>query len=86
MRKALAAAANPPKKITTDKYSAYPVAMREVFPKGMTHIQSRGAKHFVNNNMSERMQGIYRAREKTLRGNGQHRKRATIIGRLHSHV
>ena len=68
LRKALSVAGRTPKRITTDKYPAYPLAIRTVFPMGVKHIQSKGAKHFVNNNMSERMQGIYRDRERTMRG------------------
>ena len=60
-------AVHPPKYIITDKYSAYPVALRALLPDAK-HIQSRGIRHWINNNMSERMQGTYRAREKTLRG------------------
>ena len=68
LRKALAVAVHPPTRITTDKYIAYPEAIRAVFPKGVKHIRSKGLEDHVNNNMSERMQGIYRHREKTLRG------------------
>ena len=32
------------------------------------HIRTAGVNEWVNNNLSERMQNTYRAREKTLRG------------------
>lgn len=67
MRKALAAADKPPKNITTDKLRSYLPAIREVLPD-TTHIQSEGLRAEVNNNLSERMQGTFRQRTKTLRG------------------
>ena len=68
LQKALAVADRPPAKISTDKYVAYPPAIRAVLPRSTKHVQSRGFRHFINNNLSERMQGTYRSREKTLRG------------------
>ena len=66
-QKALAKADHPPTRIVTDKWTAYPGAIRRLVP-GAKHIQSKGVHHYVNNNLSERMQGTFRSREKTLRG------------------
>ena len=66
MRKAMAAADAPPKSITTDKLGSYTGAIKQVFPDA-EHIQSEGLRAKVNNNLSERLQGTVREREKTLR-------------------
>ncbi len=67
-RKALARADHPPKRIVTDKHPSYFKAIRYVVPEAK-HVLSKGAEHpFQNNNLSERMQGTFRSREKTLRG------------------
>lgn len=67
MRKAAAAADGPPRSITTDKLRSYGPAIKKVFPEA-DHIQSEGLRAELNNNMSERLQGTFRQREKTLRG------------------
>ena len=67
IRKALAAAEKPPKTITTDKWRSYIPAIKELLPE-TTHIQSEGLRAEINNNLSERVQGTFRQREKTLRG------------------
>jgi len=67
VKKALARASHPPKKFRSDKYAAYPVALRYLMPY-TKHIKTAGVNEWVNNNLSERMQNTYRAREKTLRG------------------
>lgn len=67
MRKAMAAADAPPRSITTDKLGSYTSAIKSVFPDA-EHIQSEGLRARVNNNLSERLQGTIRDREKTLRG------------------
>ena len=67
MRKAMANADAPPKSITTDKLGSYVPAIKEVFPDA-EHIQSEGIRARVDNNLSERLQGTIRDREKTLRG------------------
>ena len=67
MRKAMAAADAPPRSITTDKLGSYTGAIKTVFPDA-EHIQSEGLRARVNNNLSERLQGTIRDREKTLRG------------------
>ena len=67
MRKASLAAAAPPKTIKTDRLASYPGAIDKVFPE-TKHIQSDGIRAEVNNNLSERLQGTFRQRTKTLRG------------------
>ena len=66
MRKAMVAADAPPRSITTDKLGSYTGAIKTVFPDA-EHIQSEGLRERVNNNLSERLQGTIRDREKTLR-------------------
>lgn len=67
LRKAAAASAEPPTRITTDKLPSYVPAIRKVFPDAH-HIQSEGLDSELNNNRSERMQGTFRDRTKTMRG------------------
>ena len=67
MRKAGEAAAETPKTIKTDKLASYTQAIKDVFPETV-HIQSQGIRSFTNNNRSERLQGTFRQRAKTLRG------------------
>ena len=67
MRKALAASTKPPKTIKTDKLRSYLRPIREIFPDAK-HIQSEGLAAELNNNISERLQGSFRQRTKTLRG------------------
>ena len=67
MRRALAAADRPPETITTDKWRAYLKPIRDLMPEA-EHIQSEGLTAEINNNLSERVQGTYRDRIKTLRG------------------
>ena len=67
MRKAAEAAKNPPRIVKTDRLGSYPAAVKQVFPDAR-HVQSDGIRGEVNNNLSERVQGTYRQRIKTLRG------------------
>ena len=67
MRKAAKAAAKPPRSIKTDKWRAYDRAIKNVFPDAK-HIKSQGLTSELNNNRSERLQGTFRQRTKTLRG------------------
>ena len=67
LRKAARFAANPPERIRTDKLGSYTEAIKRVFPDA-EHIQSEGIRSPVNNNLSERLQGTFRQRTKTLRG------------------
>ena len=67
-RKAIAASQEPPRTIKTDKLKSYISAARKVFPSAQ-HIQSDGIRSKDNNNnRSERLQGTFRDRAKTLRG------------------
>ena len=63
----LGAADKPPKTVTTDKWRAYIKPIKDLMPEA-THIQSQGLRAEINNNLSERVQGTFRQREKTLRG------------------
>ena len=67
LEKAKAAAGREPKSIKSDKLRSYSPAIKKVFP-GTKHIQSDGIRAEVNNNLSERLQGTFRSRTKTLRG------------------
>ena len=67
MRRAMASADAPPKSITTDKLGSYNGAIKQVFPDA-DHIQSEGIMAELNNNLSERLQGTIKDRQKTLRG------------------
>lgn len=76
LRKAAAGADKPPKTITTDKLRSYISAVKGVLPD-TKHTQSEGLRADINNNLSERLQGTFRDRIKTLRGmesrkTGQH--------------
>ena len=67
LRKAALAADKPPETITTDKLRSYIQPVKDVLPEGQ-HIQSEGIRANINNNLSERLQGTFRDRIKTLRG------------------
>ena len=67
MRKAAMASKNPPRIVKSDKLGSYPPAVAAVFPDAK-HVQSDGIRALINNNLSERLQGTYLQREKTLRG------------------
>ena len=67
MRKAKAVAANPPVVIRSDKLPSYIPAIKKVFDDKTKHLQSEGLAADVNNNLSERMQGSIRERDKVLR-------------------
>ena len=76
LRKAVNAADKPPKTITTDKLKSYSKPIKEILPEAR-HMQSDGLRADINNNLSERLQGTFRSRIKTLRGmdsrkTGQH--------------
>ena len=78
LRKAALAADGPPKSITTDKLRSYLPAVKDVVPEA-EHIQSEGMRANINNNLSERLQGTFRDRIKTLRGlDGSRRANATL--------
>ena len=67
LRKAALAADGPPKTITSDKLRSYIQPVKDVLPEA-SHIQSEGIRASINNNLSERLQGTFRDRIKTLRG------------------
>ena len=71
MRRVARAAANTPKTIKTiktDKLRSYEDAIERVFGADVKHVQSEGLRGELNNNRSERLQGTFRQRTKTLRG------------------
>ena len=68
MRMAKAAAANIPKRIRTDRLKSYPAAIKDAFDGKVEHIQTDGIAAAVNNNLSERLQGTIKERDKVLRG------------------
>ena len=62
-------ASNPPKRVKTDGLASYRGAIRDSFPLWeVKHVVSQGIRAQINNNMSERLQGTFRDRDKTLRG------------------
>ena len=67
MAKAVAASTKLPKEVRTDDLPAYDKAILDMVP-GAKHAVSQGAREFINNNLSERLQGTLRQRIKTLRG------------------
>ena len=66
--KARANADTLPKTIKTDRLKSYIDASERVFGADVKHVQSDGIRAAVNNNLSERLQGTFRSRTKTLRG------------------
>ena len=60
---------NPPRQVKTDGLASYRDAVPRAFP---THpvkpVVSKGIRAQINNNLSERLQGTIRDRDKTLRG------------------
>lgn len=67
-RKAMANAASGPKEVRTDRLKSYISAVDDIFGADAKHIQTDGIAAEVHNNLSERLQRTFRAREKTLRG------------------
>ena len=64
-------AAEPPEQLKTDGLPSYRRAMRRAFPTRLVkHVVSQGIRAEINNNLSERLQGTIRDRDKTLRGQG----------------
>ena len=62
-------AKNHPEEIKTDGLRSYSDAMPRAFPtRKVKHTISKGIRAEINNNMSERLQGTFRDRDKTLRG------------------
>ena len=60
---------NPPVAVKTDGLASYRDAVPRAFPTHrVRHVVSKGVKADINNNLSERLQGTIRNRDKTLRG------------------
>ena len=60
---------NTPKEVKTDGLRSYLEAVPRTFPTSMVkHVVSKGIRAQINNNLSERLQGTVRDRDKTLRG------------------
>ena len=60
---------NLPVAVKTDGLASYRDAMPRAFPTHrVRHVVSKGVKADINNNLSERLQGTLRDRDKTLRG------------------
>ena len=68
LQKALGNARHVPETIKTDRLKSYEGAIEDLFGADVKHIQSDGIRAAVNNNLSEQLQGTFRARTKTLRG------------------
>ena len=62
-------ASSSPVEIKTDGLRSYQQGIKTAFPtRPVSHVVSKGIRAIINNNMSERLQGILRDRDKTLRG------------------
>ncbi len=62
-------AANAPEEIKTDGLPSYQRGVKTAFPTHpVKHVVSKGIRAEINNNLSERLQGTFRDRDKTLRG------------------
>ena len=60
---------NSPVEIKTDGLRSYQQGVKTAFPtRPVTHVVSKGIRAIISNNMSERLQGTLRDRDKTLRG------------------
>ena len=60
---------NPPRQLKTDGLASYRDAVPRAFPTHpVKHVVSQGIRAQINNNLSERLQGTIRDRDKTLRG------------------
>ena len=57
-----------PARIKTDGLRSYRQAVPRTFPtREVRHVVSQGIRAQINNNLSERLQGTFRDRDKTLR-------------------
>ena len=64
-------AANAPKKVKTDGLHSYREAVPRTLPTSVVkHVASQDIRSEINNNLSERLQGTMRDRDKTLRAMG----------------
>jgi len=77
---------NPPKEVKTDGLRSYREAVPRTFPTAMVkHVVSKGIRAEINNNLSERLQGTVRDRDKTLRGLKTRESGQTYIDGLVTH-
>ena len=68
MRKGAMNAWDLPKRIKTDRLRSHISAIEDLFGADVMRVQSDGITAEINNNLSERLQGTIRSRDKTLRG------------------
>ncbi len=62
-------AENAPRVLKTDGLPSYGRGIRQAFPSHpVKHVVTEGIRAIINNNLSERLQGTLRDRDKTLRG------------------
>ena len=74
LKKAAAAAAEPPRTVRTDRWPYYVLAVKKVFPRAR-HIRPPGVGNPEDiKNPSKRVQGLFRQRIRTLRGVGSKEK------------
>lgn len=69
LAKARERAGTAPEEVKTDGLASYRQAVNVAFPRWQVkHVVSQGIRARINNNLSERLQGTFRDRDKTLRG------------------
>ncbi len=79
-------AENAPDVVKTDGLPSYQEGVRVAFPvHGVKHVVSQGIRASINNNLSERLQGTFRDRDKTLRGLKKRESGQTYIDGLVLH-
>ena len=77
---------NAPQRIRTDGLRSYATGIKRAFPSHpVKHVVSQGIRAQINNNLSERLQGTLRDRDKTLRGLDHRRSGQTYIDGLVLH-
>ncbi len=75
-----------PEQIKTDRLPSYRRAMPQAFPTHkVEHVVSKGIRAEINNNLSERLQGTIRDRDKTLRGLKSRETGQAYVARLVTH-
>ena len=76
-------ASTAPEEIKTDGLRSYQQGGKTAFPlHPVTHVVSKGIRAEINNNLSERLQGTFRDRDKTLRGMKQRESGQTYLDGL----
>ena len=74
LKKAAAAAAEPPRTVRTDRWGYYVLAVKQIFPDAR-HLRLVGVGNPEDiKNPSKRVQGLFRQRTRTLRGLGSKEK------------